>query len=196
MKALILDASPDGSGPLAAAALNAAGMLRGADVNVRTLVVRDMNIQNCCGRFDCWVKTPGECATRDDGRLVGRELTDADLLVLVTRVSFGGYSALAKSAMDRCLPALLPFMELVCGEVHHPARGGRVKRLAVFGGLESPDPETESVFRRIVDRNALNMRSPAHAVAFVYDTDDDAAVGRTVVEVLTAAGVSGMGVAP
>lgn len=189
MNVLILDACPAAPGPLSTACDTAAAMLTRAGAHVERMVLRDMNIVNCCGKFDCWLKSPGQCATRDDAGRIGRVMMPADMLVLVTPISFGGYGSLAKSAMDRCLPALLPFLEVVYGEVHHPLRGKRVKRLAVIGGMTEPDARTETILRDVAGRNALNLRSPAHGVAFVYDDDDERAAARAARMALSAAGV-------
>ena len=191
MNALILDGTRPGDIRLVRACDAAESALRRAGSHVERLRLREMNIAQCCGGFDCWEKTPGRCATKDDGRRMGPAMMAADLLLIVTPVSFGGYGSLVKSALDRVIPALLPFFETYRGEVHHPLRGGRAKRLAVLGGLPGPDHETEGVLRRIAGRNALNMRSPSHAVEIVHDSDDDASAERGARDLLRAVGVAG-----
>ncbi len=190
MNVLILDGTLDGDVRLCRACDTAEARLLAAGAQVERLRLRDMKIRSCCARFNCWLVTPGTCTTRDDGARVGQAMLNADALILVTPVSFGAYGSLLKSAMDRCLPILLPFFGYFKGEIHHTLRGGSAgRRLCVLGGLPAADAETEAVLTQVVDRNALNMRSAAHGLAFVLECEDNAAADDAAMRVLDAAGI-------
>ena len=72
--------------------------------------------------FGCWVKTPGQCVQDDPAREVARACARADLVVLFTPVTFGGYSSELKKAIDRSIPNLSPIFIRIRGETHHPCR--------------------------------------------------------------------------
>ena len=140
-------------------------LLRETGAGVRAFQLRDIPLAHCQGCFECWLDTPGLCKTDGDA---GREITAAmigsDVLVLLTPVTFGGYSSEIKKAMDRSICMVSPFFRRVDGEVHHKLRYRRYPALAAVGVLHEPDEEQERIFRTLVERNALNFASPATAV--------------------------------
>lgn len=137
-----------------------------------------MKISPCRGCFACWVKTPGKCIIRDDADKVMPDLAGAEVVALLTPVTFGGYGYELKKAMDRCIPILLPFMEIRSREIHHPHRYPVKRRLLAVGLLPNPDPQAEAIFRRLIARNALNMAALATSVLVL----DETAGSETVTE--------------
>jgi multimeric flavodoxin WrbA len=140
-------------------------LLRETGALVRDFQLRDIPLAHCQGCFECWIKTPGLCKTDGDA---GREITGAiigsDLMVILTPVTFGGYSSEIKKAMDRSICMVSPFFRRIDGEVHHRRRYRRYPALAAVGVLRKPDEEQERIFRALVVRNALNFDSPATSV--------------------------------
>jgi hypothetical protein len=138
-----------------------------------TIGLRDVNIARCAGCFDCWVKTPGVCVIDDFGRDVARKVVGSDLLVLLTPLTFGGYSSELKKAIDRFpCPLLLPFFTKIHGEVHHKPRYKLLPRLIGIGVLPHSDTEDEEIFKSLVARNAINLYSPAQAATVIYSHHD------------------------
>jgi len=124
--------------------------------------LRDHRIAWCAGCFKCWTTTPGACAHRDDGREVAARWVRSDLVVLLTPVTFGGYSWELKKALDHVIPILLPYLRKKGADTHHPQRYERRRDLLVVGTVpagEADGPEART-FRRLVERNALNMQPP------------------------------------
>lgn len=173
MKAVFLKGSPAaGQDPLsnrAAAAVMAEMLVR--DWQVKAFALAGMDIKPCRGCFSCWAKTPGICVIKDDGQEpILRAWAEADLIAIVTPVTFGGYAPELKKAMDRILPVLLPFFKKIRGETHHPQRYPRRRRLLAIGTQKQEDADSESVFRRLVRRNALNM-GDVEATIMVFSAD-------------------------
>lgn len=96
-----------------------------ADRNMDIAVVDTarQELKPCIGCFGCWIKTPGICIHRNDGgqAFLG-EIWDADYLILISRITWGGYSKKIKSYCDRMIPLLHPFFRKVNGEMHHKLR--------------------------------------------------------------------------
>ena len=77
----------------------------------------------CRGCFDCWTKTPGECAMKDGIADINRVCMASDVVVYLCPVVFGQFSANIKSAIDRWLPNMLPFFTTrKDGSTMHPPR--------------------------------------------------------------------------
>lgn len=141
--------------------------LRARGCRLEEYRLRDLQIGNCRGCFGCWYRTPGECIQRDSAVDIARSLVRSDLMVMVTRTTFGGYSSLVKSALDRTISVISPFFESADGVIRHEKRYERYPALAVIGLSGEPEPEGERVFRALVERNAFNFHSPAYSVGLV-----------------------------
>ena len=140
-------------------------LLRAERTEIRGYAMRDVPLAHCQGCFECWTTTPGLCKTEGDaGREIAAALIKSDLLVILTPVTFGGYSSEIKKAMDRIICLVLPFFRKVDGEVHHSRRYAKYPALAAIGVLEASDEEQARVFRALVERNARNMDCPVTAV--------------------------------
>jgi multimeric flavodoxin WrbA len=180
MNAVILDGSARGD-PLAAAVRDAAeARLRQDGIAVTRHFLPDVRIAPCNGDFQCWTRTPGVCAQAGRHRDIAREIAFCDLEVLLTPVTFGGYSSELKKLLDHLIPIIVPTLVRFHGETHHPMRYGRFPRLAVFGTRASADEESERIFEGLVRRNVLNMRPPSWACGVFHAGDGPGAVAERV----------------
>jgi multimeric flavodoxin WrbA len=157
---------------------------------VESYALCEHKIGHCVGCFGCWVKTPGICRFNDAARAIAGQFIQSDLAILFTPVTFGGYSAELKKALDRVIICLLsPFFMKIDGEVHHKRRYDLYPRLMGVGVLPHADKESEKIFKTLVDRNALNLHTPAH-IAGVIVSDQGAGKSRKQIQsLLTAIGV-------
>lgn len=158
---------------------------------VDTFKLRDIQIADCLGCFGCWVKTPGECVIDDAERGIAKKLALADLKVYVTPIVFGGYSYELKKALDRQIGNILPFFTKVDGEIHHAKRYDKNGSLVAVGVLPQPDVESETIFKTLVERNAINMRAQPCATGIIYLTDSAEQVTAKVNGLLVEVGLNG-----
>ena len=166
MKAVLLDGSPDGHQLPGGIRQGLIDEMTNRGWTVNPVALASTQIAACRGSFSCWTKTPGTCSCADDGRTVAEMVIGSDAVVLLTRVTFGGYSSHLKKALDRLLPLLSPFFMLVDGETRYQPRYGRYPALIGVGVHPEPDEGMETLFRTLVSRNALNLHAPAHAACF------------------------------
>lgn len=141
--------------------------LRGMKWEVKPLILRDMKIAPCMGCFGCWVQTPGKCVIDDAGREIARSFIRSDLTVLLTPVTFGGYSSELKKGLDRSIGLIMPFFTKIGGEIHHKPRYKKYPSLMGIGLLSKKDEESETIFKTLVQRNAINFHSPAYAAGII-----------------------------
>jgi multimeric flavodoxin WrbA len=149
MEFLVLDGSPTPGGSFGAWLDALEPALRSDGHGVRRIALRELRIAQCKGCFECWVKTPGRCSTRDDMPEVLRAALAADTLVLASPVTMGFTSALLKRAQERMLPQFHPFLRLVGGEFRHRFRYARYPRLALVLGSEDCDEEDRSIIEGV-----------------------------------------------
>jgi multimeric flavodoxin WrbA len=146
--------------------------------------LRDIEIAPCIGCFTCWTKTPGICAFDDEHRKICADIARSDLIVLITPISFGGYSSDLKKGLDRFIPVLLPFFRKFNGETHHPSRSGNGWNLLGIGTLPLNDEEKETIFRDLVKRNSLNMHSQNTSSAVLYKGSNETEIRLQMTEAL------------
>ena len=174
MKALVLDGSREGESltPLAVHGMCLA--LEGRGAGLEHVKLRELDLAPCTGCFGCWTRTPGECVFKDASRDIVRYYVCSDVVVCATPVTFGGYSSLLKTVIDRTmLPVLDSRFTVIGGEVHHRLRYRRYPRTIGMGTLPSPDPEAERLFAALVARNGINVQQATESGVVVGVTDPE-----------------------
>ena len=58
---------------------------------------------------------------------------------------------------------VLPQFTTVDGEVHHKPRYSRYPTWLALGTLPAPSAEETALFKRLVERNSVNLYNPVHA---------------------------------
>lgn len=142
--------------------------LEGNGWSVRTYRLSEMAIPPCGGEFNCWLKTPGICSMSGPHQEIIASAAQSGLFVVVTPVTWGGYSYDLKKMMDHILPVISPFMESYEGETHHVRRYAQSPDFLTVGLLQQPDRDQERLFAALVRRNALNWQSRGYDLRFVY----------------------------
>ena len=139
---------------------------------VSVVDVSGISVQDCCGCFGCWVRTPGLCVlTGDEGNELCHRVLEARAVILVSRMRWGGYSAAIKTVADRMLPLLHPDFQRVNGAMHHRMRYSRMPHLLAVGYGARTAGEEETFLRY----------TGAHRVNFgVHDSDGDATPLATI----------------
>jgi multimeric flavodoxin WrbA len=159
MKITILNGNPETSG-----FDNYLGELRVALESkgnvVNQLDLRNVTLRYCIGCFGCWVKTPGECSTKDESCEVRRSVIHSDFTLWAAPLKMGFPSSLLKMALDKSIPLIHPYFVVHHGEAHHRPRYERYPRL---GLLVEPETDTDEadleILANIFSRTALNMKS-------------------------------------
>lgn len=161
MRVLLLDGNPDPAAAAFAARLEAARQAlaeRGHEVQLSRL--RELSLRHCAGCWSCWVRTPGECAFEDDSGAVCRDVMASDLVVFASPVVMGFVTALTRTANEKLLPLVHPFMEIVDGETRHEARYPRYPLLALLlAPGDDTDDEDIEIISDVYRRNALNLNT-------------------------------------
>ena len=168
-KALILDGTNAGdeTGRRISTILQAE--LRAQAWEIEHLALKDMRFGHCAGDFFCWIRTPGVCKMNEAARMVARAAARCDLLVFLTPVTFGGYSAALKGAVDRLTQNNLPFFEGNDGEIHHQPRYLHHPGLLAIGWMDEVNGDEGAIFHHLVQRNAANLHC-THAVSGILHT--------------------------
>ena len=68
----------------------------------------DGGIHPCIGCFSCWLKTPEVCVFEDAYQRMGQMIHEAEEVVIMSRLTYGGFSSFVKNVLDRSIDYLLP----------------------------------------------------------------------------------------
>ena len=68
MEAVILNGSNENKNPLNTWEKLIVEILVNRGWHVETVELRNKKLATCIGCFGCWIKTPGECILKDEGR--------------------------------------------------------------------------------------------------------------------------------
>lgn len=92
----------------------------------------------------------------DDAHKVYPLIAKSENVIYVTRLFHGSYSPIMKRMLERSIPIQQAFLHLYRGEVHHVPRSV-VPKKAVIITYGCDDVEEQELFRKLTERNALNM---------------------------------------
>lgn len=80
--------------------------------SIYELDLTENQIKDCCGCWNCWLKTPGRCINKDLDQFYFKYL-EADKVLIFSKVTKGFVSGNLKSLFDRMIPLFLPQIEIV-----------------------------------------------------------------------------------
>lgn len=170
MKIVILDGDDGlGNGAFAGYLDELAWALEGAGHEVGRLTLRKMDLKPCIGCFNCWLKTPGACVSADDHGAYLRAYVGADLAVFASPLRMGFTTAVLKTATDKILPILLPYISGASGECRHYLRYGRSVRV---GLVYMPEADTDAEDVELLEGMWRRFaRNGSTALAFACSTE-------------------------
>ena len=76
------------------------------DKEIEIVDTSGMKIAHCMGCNQCWLKTPGICAIKDDYEEIIKKLVETENLWIVSDTRFGFLDYKGKRLMDRIMPML------------------------------------------------------------------------------------------
>ena len=113
-----------------------------------------LRISHCIGCNHCWLKTPGECAIKDDFEMILKKIIHADQMWVISDTALGFLDHKGKNVYDRMLPILTMNLKFYRGQMRHVPRYQKLPDLGLiyFGRGE------EAYLKRWNERAALNFK--------------------------------------
>ena len=119
-----------------------------------------MNISHCIGCNYCWLKTPGECAVKDDYEIILKKIIHADQMWVISDTALGFIDHKGKNIYDRILPIATMYLQFVGDQMRHVPR---YDKLPDLGLIYFGDGEKEYL-KRWLERAALNFEKKSLGV--------------------------------
>ncbi|MGL4774219.1 MAG: hypothetical protein ACRC2K_11680 [Clostridium sp.] len=136
-------------------------------------------ISACVGCFNCWVNTVGQCVIKDMGREIAKEYMKSDRVYILTKITYGGYDVFVKNVLDRLIPNIHPFFEVVNNEIHHRARYEKYPSIRYIGFGECTKEE-KVLFLTLTKANGVNFKSKDYK-GIVAENNDEIKMALEVV---------------
>lgn len=128
-----------------------------------------VQVQPCVNCGGCTYKTYGRCVTRDDGDWIYPKVIGANVLILVTPITYGSYSFKIKRVMDKFALIMDRHYFMENGELVKGGIQERQFKFYVLGIRENCiDGETE-VFKKLHHENLVITRGTGKA--FIVDAE-------------------------
>ena len=120
----------------------------------------------CTGCWSCWLKTPGECAVKDDQVPFIKKFLKSDLVIMLSPVRKGFISAQLKKSIDRLIPLSLPFFEIKEGQFTHKNRYDKLPDMALLLEFETDlDKENDAIISNWINRFCWHLDTKCHVVS-------------------------------
>nr|WP_319488768.1 NAD(P)H-dependent oxidoreductase [uncultured Caproiciproducens sp.] len=132
--------------------------LKAKDFEVQETQVGRDDLTFCRGCFGCWVKKPGECVINDSISQINRAVMNSDVVVYLSPVVFGQFSANIKNVIDRWLPNMLPFfVTRPDGSTMHPPRYNTYPKQIIIGYANELTADDGQLFIDITRKHRRNV---------------------------------------
>jgi len=134
------------------------------DGPLKIVRLEDQSITACIGCWNCWVKTPGICAMKDQMAEYYPDYVNSDTVILIMDTAQGFISHQAKAFFDRTIPQYHPYIEIVDGECHHVARYKDYPDMVFYYDTEGLANQEEQVIEDYLYRTAYHFKSKAYRI--------------------------------
>ncbi len=115
-------------------------MLTSTGHEVEVIMLKDKNINDCIGCYNCWLKTPGICVWKDDMAAILGPYVQADLVILATKVKMKFVGSSIKKITDRMLPLVHPYLVMNEDRMGHVMRyDNQPDRIMLLSSLENAE---------------------------------------------------------
>jgi multimeric flavodoxin WrbA len=116
------------------------------------------NLTYCMGCFGCWIKKPGECVINDLMSQINNSIMNSDMVIYLTPIIFGQFSANIKNTIDRNIPNILPFFETKPdGSTTHPPRYKTYPKQVIIGYGDELSEEDKQLFMDVTNKHRRNI---------------------------------------
>ncbi len=136
------------------------GYLDESSIEAEIVEAVPLKINPCMGCNYCWLKTPGECAIKDDYEMILKKIIHADQMWVISDTALGFLDHNGKNIFDRIIPVDTMYLKFVGDQMRHVPRYDNKTDLGI---IYVGDAEKDYL-KRWCERAALNIESKSRGV--------------------------------
>ena len=156
-------------------------LLANSDFDIEIIDAANMKIAHCMGCNQCWLKTPGVCAIKDDYETIVKKLVSADNVWLVSDTKFGFIDYRGKRILDRIMPMLNMYIVFRDGWMRHQLRYHSLNVGVIYKG-----DGDQQMLEEWCNRTAANLGGRSLGVLALEESSDQATTATTTATDATA----------
>ena len=156
-------------------------LLANNDFDIEIIDTANMKIAHCMGCNQCWLKTPGVCAIKDDYETIIKKLVSADNVWLVSDTKFGFIDYRGKRILDRIMPMLNMYIIFRDGWMRHQLRYHSLNVGVIYKG-----DGDQQMLEEWCNRTAANLGGRSLGVLALEESSDQATTATTTATDATA----------
>ena len=141
-------------------------------IDTQTIYLRELVIMPCYSCEGCIRKTPGKCVVGDDTENFLKPAAKSNIIIGITKLSFGGYSSDYKKAVDKFALLGTPYYHMHNGKLIHGKRYENITGLYNIGFANDPSEEEIENFNYLTRHNAMNLTID-NCRSFVIDEESE-----------------------
>ena len=138
-----------------------------AKVEDSCVIADQHTIHNCIGCFGCWIKTPGQCVIKDGYETMGEKVGKTKELIVISKMTYGGFSPFVKNVFDRSISYVHPYFEIRNKEMHHRHRYDNKLYLRVFFYGDDITQEEKDTANGYVEAICINLKASFEEIRFL-----------------------------
>ena len=156
-------------------------LLANNDFDIEIIDTANMKIAHCMGCNQCWLKTPGVCAIKDDYETIIKKLVSADNVWLVSDTKVGFIDYRGKRILDRIMPMLNMYIIFRDGWMRHQLRYHSLNVGVIYKG-----DGDQQMLEEWCNRTAANLGGRSLGVLALEESSDQATTATTTATDATA----------
>lgn len=156
-------------------------LLANSDFDIEIIDAANMKIAHCMGCNQCWLKTPGVCAIKDDYETIVKKLVSADNVWLVSDTKFGFIDYRGKRILDRIMPMLNMYIVFRDGWMRHQLRYHSLNVGVIYKG-----DGDQQMLEEWCNRTAANLGGRSLGVLALEESSDQATIATATATDATA----------
>jgi hypothetical protein len=175
MRVLVIDGSSSSDERVKAICHMLDDVLTERKVPHENVPLEERKIVPCKRCGNCWVETPGLCVANDDSNALNRSWIYADMVVLLTRMTYGCYSSRIKDLLDKHIGSSVPYMTIGKNSVRHEPRYERtpsILSIVVCDELNHTESETFKMLAKQLGET-INSYNSKSMIIWSGQRDDD-----------------------
>ena len=144
-------------------------LLANNDFDIEIIDTANMKIAHCMGCNQCWLKTPGVCAIKDDYETIVKKLVKVDNLWIVSDTHFGFLDYRGKRILDHIMPMLNMYIIFRDGWMRHQLRYHSLNVGVIYKG-----DGDQQMLEEWCNRTAANLGGRSLGVLAIDDASGQA----------------------
>lgn len=118
----------------------------------------------CIGCWDCWLKTPGNCALKDRMNESYSAFVASDAVIILMDTAQGFINHKGKAFIDRSIPHFHPYIKLIDGESQHLSRYDRLPDMIFYFEREGLSKDEEQRIEDYLYRTAYHFKTIGYRI--------------------------------